>query len=321
MSGSYASRLKYYPNKGKCGLPETFDSDRALKVKLKKLYDLLKESAKTVVLTGAGISTAAGVPDFRGPKGIWTEEMKRKRDTRKEARNEMIKTQTNKNKKVKVNSSESFIDGCFSDENKFSSDYKRSSDKEKNEFSSATPTLTHRAILSLIEHDIVHHCITQNVDGLHQKSGVSRKNLNVLHGCIFTEKCEDCGEEYFRDFEIGGISFQKTGRKCSRKIEKGNVCNGYLRDTLLDWDDDLPEEDWSEACEKCEDADLVIALGTSLRIEPAGSLPATAHKFVIVNLQETPKDKEANCALIIRAKVDDVMTDLMSKLGILTTTI
>ena len=138
----------------------------------------------------------------------------------------------------------------------------------------------------------------------------------MLHGCIFTEKCERCGLEYFREFDICGISFQKTGRQCTRTQTDGTVCQGDLRDTLLDWDDALPEDDWEKACNVCEEADLVICLGTSLRIEPAGSLPTTAKEFVIVNLQETPKDKEENCSLIIKARVDDVMKYLMVQLGL-----
>jgi len=86
-----------------------------------------------------------------------------------------------------------------------------------------------------------------------------------------------------------------------------------LHDTLLDWEDALPEDDFERATLECEKADLVLCLGTSLRIEPAGSLPTLAKKFVIVNLQETPYDREAN--LIIRGRVDDVMDNLMGQLG------
>ena len=334
MSGSYASRLKFYPNKGKCGLPETFDSTRTLNNKLNKLHDLVKNSKTIVVLTGAGISTAAGIPDFRGPNGTWTQEMKEQKQ-RKSSRQE----QKCNPKKRKLHHDD-VIDNKFGSkysDNEIKLEFDRKSSiiggsdsrlKEGNElgskenveieskFISAKPTLTHRAIISLLERNVINHCITQNVDGLHRKSGIPREKLNVLHGCIFTEKCEDCDTEYFRDFEIGGISFQKTGRKCIRKFKNERQCNGDLRDTLLDWDDDLPEKDWLEACHKCENADLVIALGTSLRIEPAGSLPESAKQFVIVNLQETPKDHKRNCALIIRARVDYVMSDLMSRLGI-----
>lgn len=68
MSATYADRLSDYPNKGVCGLAEKFDTRRALECKINKLAQLVRQSRHTVVLTGAGISTAAGIPDFRGPK-------------------------------------------------------------------------------------------------------------------------------------------------------------------------------------------------------------------------------------------------------------
>jgi mono-ADP-ribosyltransferase sirtuin 6 len=81
----------------------------------------------------------------------------------------------------------------------------------------------------------------------------------------------------------------------------------------LDWEDDLPEFDFERAQQHCQLADLVLTLGTSLRIEPAASLPTLAKQFVIINLQETPYDEQA--ALIVRAPVDDVMQTLIEGLG------
>ena len=101
------------------------------------------------------------------------------------------------------------------------------------------------------------------------------------------------------------MSFHKTGRKCE-------VCSGDLRDTLLDWDDPLPEIDLARSERECERADLVICLGTSLRIFPVNQLPLKAKKFVVVNLQQTLMDNEAS--LIIREKVDTVLKDIMDKL-------
>jgi mono-ADP-ribosyltransferase sirtuin 6 len=264
MSSGYASRLSEYKDKGVCGLPENKDTKRRLAVKLKRLTELIQKSNHTVVLTGAGISTSAGIPDFRGPYGIWTEESQRKR-------------KRSKAPPISVG-----------------------------DFAQAQPTLTHRAILKLVELGQVQYCITQNVDGLHRRSGLSRQYHSVLHGCVFTEVCEQCQTEHFRDYDVGGMSCQRTGRTCEE-------CGGHLRDIVLDWEDELPERDFERATDQCEQADLVICLGTSLRIEPAGSLPTFAKKFVIVNLQETPYDDEAE--LIVRAPVDDVMNEVLTQLG------
>jgi len=181
--------------------------------------------------------------------------------------------------------------------------------KMTNAFEKAQPTFTHTAIAKLVDEGIVQYCITQNVDGLHRRSGLKRNKLAILHGCVFTEKCELCNSEYFRDFDVGGMSFKKTGRFCEEPD-----CKGDLRDTILDWEDALPEDEFDLATLHCSKADLAICLGTSLRIEPAGSLPTLAKNYVIVNLQITPKDE--NAALVIRARVDDVMKDLMEKLDI-----
>ena len=83
MSASYAERLSAYPNKGRCGLPENYDTERSLSSKITKLAQLITESSYTVVLTGAGISTAAGIPDFRGPNGIWTREQQQEKKRRR----------------------------------------------------------------------------------------------------------------------------------------------------------------------------------------------------------------------------------------------
>lgn len=290
MSGSYASRLSEYTNKGVCGLPERTDKGRTLTLKMNKLMELVKEAKRVVVLTGAGISTSAGIPDFRGPSGIWTMEQQEKK-----------KEQAKDNKKVdKSNKKE----GKGDDDR--SATKKRKRAPVAVDFDQAAPTLTHRALTLLVQHEKVHFIVTQNVDGLHRRSGLSRDHHAVLHGCVFTEICSDCRVEHFRNDDVGGMSFQKTGRHCDK-------CGGDLKDCLLDWEDALPEFDFERSQQHCTEADLVITLGTSLRIEPAGSLPTLAKKFAIVNLQVTPYDNRAN--LIIRSPVDEVMSSLIEGLG------
>ena len=366
-SGGYANRLSEYNHKGVCGLPESFESSRSIKIKLGKLVELVKESKHIVVLTGAGVSTSAGIPDFRGPKGIWTVEEEEKKAKDKEERKRKRQTKQKKGvTKQQETADDVIVDTAAAaaregaadvgetakpqcDDGKVSEYYnspsraastsasatKRKRDDDESDksgdgdgsdnngtsaatalkesttpsFESARPTFTHRALTKLASVDIVKYVVTQNVDGLHRRSGLPRSKHAVLHGCVFTEKCERCGEEYFRDFDLGGVSFQKTGRQCTK-----NDCGGDLRDTILDWDDALPEDDWDRSQDECEAADLVLALGTSLRIEPAGSLPLRAKKFVIVNLQVTPLDDDAT--LIIKERVDRVMEHLLKELNI-----
>jgi len=315
-SDNYAGRLSDYANKGICGLPEKKETRRALDSKIKKLVSLLQESRHTTVLTGAGISTAAGIPDFRGPNGIWTMEKKKQRHSEQTKRR--VVTDFSKGVSVKKRRfCETASNGqvTVKKEDIKSNDFEVDNPTTRNSssfssFEHAKPTVTHRAITHLALQSVgkIQYCITQNVDGLHMRSGLPRDRHCFLHGCIFTEKCEDCHREYFRDYDVGGVSFQPTGRKC-----EDLKCQGVLRDTILDWEDELPEDDWARAQEECMKSDLVLTLGTSLRIEPAGSLPTLGKKFVIVNKQETPYDGKAE--IVIRANVDQVMEEVMEGLG------
>ena len=291
MSGDYASRLKEYHNKGVVGLPENCETQRSLQAKLSHLVRLLQE-AKVVVITGAGISTAAGIPDFRGPKGVWTLEAQQKK----------AQAAAERRKRKRSETTTTVIKDAATTDDPTPAPEK----KAIMNFTQAQPTLTHRALYFLWKQKAIDFVITQNVDGLHRRSGLDRSALAILHGCVFTEKCEACGREYFRDKEVPGISFQRTGKRCVS-------CGSHLRDTLLDWCDHLPEDDWDRCHEICETADVILTLGTSLRMEPCASLVKLAKKYVIVNLQETPYDDEAT--LVIRYRVDDLMTLLLNKLG------
>lgn len=271
----YASRLSAYPHKGVTGLPEMEDTKRALKSKLSRLADLVRNASSVVALTGAGISTSAGIPDFRGPRGIWTlEDVQRKKKSKK-------------SRARRRQEDDSSVVGAT--------------------FESARPTATHMALVALERAGKLTLCATQNVDNLHLASGFPRSKLAILHGCVFTEKCEGCGKEYVQDHDVGGISFKPTGRRCE-------ACGGVLRDTVLDWDDAIPDDEWEKTQAAFSSADLALCLGTSLRITPAADLPLEAAEFVVVNLQETPHDKEA--ALVVRGRVDVIMTDLLAQLGL-----
>jgi mono-ADP-ribosyltransferase sirtuin 6 len=126
MSEGYAFRLSEYPNKGVCGLPENFDSKRALAVKLKRLGDMVAASKHFVIMTGAGISTSAGIPDFRGPHGVWTKEKERTKPSKKTI------SQSKRKRHDQSSNSAAGMD-----------------------FSKARPTLTHRAIIHVNQTKII----------------------------------------------------------------------------------------------------------------------------------------------------------------------
>jgi len=330
MSECYADLLKDYPNKGVCGLPELVESTRSISVKVKRLVEMVQSARRVVIFTGAGISTSAGIPDFRGPTGIWTiEEREKKRKKRK--KKQKSKKSAKSEDEIEAETREDQPTSAFKQETQPATTAaketqpavpqppntrkrKLKAGPQQNEtvsFEDAQPTLTHRAITKLAELDVVKYCITQNVDGLHRRSGIPRSKFAVLHGCVFTLKCERCGMEYFQKTVLQpySVGLKRTGQMCSALN-----CGGHLRDTLLDWDDELPDDDWKQSQEECSKSDLVICLGTSLRIQPAGELPLLAREFVIVNKQITPLDNKA--ALVIRANCDDILSALMDRLGL-----
>jgi mono-ADP-ribosyltransferase sirtuin 6 len=351
MSAGYASRLSSYPNKGVCGLPEKYDTPRTYQNKIRRLIEYVQRSNYTVILTGAGISTSAGIPDFRGPSGIWTVEEQQQQQQQQEKKSTQKKRKRNTRNSANTNTSSA-------------AEAATTTTPVVMNFTDAKPTLTHRIITKLVQGDTygksdehrdpivtdiatttkmnpttttttttapstIQFVITQNVDGLHRRSGLSRKYHAVLHGCTFTEICHTCHTEYFRNYDVGTVGFQHTGRYCpqcrdcnnndnskedinkddhSSNTDSMNMELGKLYDTVLDWEDALPEYDYERSMEHCTRADLVICLGTSLRIGPVNELPLLAKQFIIVNLQVTPYDGQA--ALVIRQRTDIVLADL-----------
>ncbi|NP_001307989.1 NAD-dependent protein deacylase sirtuin-6 isoform 5 [Homo sapiens] len=202
MSVNYAAGLSPYADKGKCGLPEIFDPPEELERKVWELARLVWQSSSVVFHTGAGISTASGIPDFRGPHGVWT----------MEERGLAPKFDTT--------------------------------------FESARPTQTHMALVQLERVGLLRFLVSQNVDGLHVRSGFPRDKLAELHGNMFVEECAKCKTQYVRDTVVGTMGLKATGRLCTVAKARGlRACRGELRDTILDWEDSLPDRDLALADE------------------------------------------------------------------------
>ncbi|XP_072338920.1 NAD-dependent protein deacylase sirtuin-6 isoform X4 [Scyliorhinus torazame] len=157
--------------------------------------------------------------------------------------------------------------------------------------------------------------------GISTSSGIPdfRDKLSELHGNMFVEECTKCGKQYVRDSVVGTMGLKATGRLCDVKKARGlRACRGKLRDTILDWEDSLPERDLSLADEACRKSDLAITLGSSLQIKPSSNLPFNTKKrggkLVIVNLQATKLDRHSD--LRIFGYIDEVVAKLMKHLGI-----
>ncbi|XP_071449681.1 NAD-dependent protein deacetylase Sirt6 [Hetaerina americana] len=271
MSCNYADGLSPYEYKGKLGLSEKFDSEEDVQKKIMQVAEWLNNSKHVVVHTGAGISTSAGIPDFRGPNGVWTLE--------------------EKGLKPDINTS----------------------------FDDAVPTYTHMALVSLVQHGKVQYIVSQNIDGLHLKSGLPRSFISELHGNMFIDECDRCDRQYVRSNATKSVGQKNHGVSCPMAFS-GNKrpCRGHLCDTILDWEAHLPDKDLKLAEYHSGIADLSIALGTTLQIVPSGNLPTHAKKhdgrLVICNLQPTKQDKKAD--LMIHTYVDNFMMQLMKLLNI-----
>lgn len=246
---------------------EYIEEEENIEKKEQELSDLIKKANHFIVFSGAGLSTSSGIPDFRGPNGVWT---------------------------LQESGIEPEIETDMLD---------------------VFPSFSHMAISSLVEKGICKYVISQNCDGLHIKSGIKRNKLSELHGNIYLEKCQDCQKEYFRDFRCDrdneDDNDHSTGRICSNK-----GCEGKLMDTIINFGEDLPKEDFERAEENCDKTDLCLVLGSSLTVSPANSLVEKVakdkRKIVIVNLQ--PTDYDDLCTIRVFAKIDDFMKKVMGHL-------
>lgn len=269
MSCNYADGLSEYEDKGVLGVPEIFAPEDEVKEKCNILTKWIETAKCVVVHTGAGISTAAGIPDFRGPNGVWTLEKN--------------------GQKPDINIS----------------------------FNAATPTNTHMALKHLLDKQYIHYIVSQNIDGLHLRSGLSRKHLAELHGNMFIGQCDLCDNQYVLPNATSTVGQKYLGQFCKREV-RGRTCKGKLKDTVLDWEADLPEKDLEMSHYYSSIADINICLGTTLQIVPSGNLPLKCKKFggklVIVNLQPTKHDKKAD--LIINTYVDSVLEKVMKNLSL-----
>ncbi|CAD6208929.1 GSCOCG00010742001-RA-CDS [Cotesia congregata] len=268
MSCNYADGLSPYENKGVLGLAEKYDSTEKLKLKCDILTRWINESRHVVVHTGAGISTSAGISDFRGPSGVWTLERKGLKPEKNMA------------------------------------------------FDEAVPTKTHMALKKLIEVGKVEFIISQNIDGLHLRSGIPRSNLAELHGNIFIEQCNKCNRQFIRDSPTPSVGKKSLAKLCSREQIGKRPCRGQMHDTILDWEHQLPDGDLALSDYHSSVADLSICLGTSLQIVPSANLPLFTKnhggRLVICNLQSTKHDKQAD--LVINGNVDDIFSIVMGNL-------
>lgn len=247
-------------------------SEPELKAAQRTLHDFLAQSRSAVAFTGAGISTECGIPDFRSPGGLWTQNKPIPFDlfvAHQAARDEAWKR-------------------------KFAMDAA---------FGGATPGRGHRALARLLGDGHLSGIITQNIDGLHQASGVPDDALVELHGNTTYATCLDCGRRYELDWVR--TRFEARGGRAPAC----EPCGGPVKTATISFGQAMPETEMARADRLARASDLFIVIGSSLVVYPAASFPLIAKRagarLVIINREETDFDEMAD--LVVRDEIGDVL--------------
>ena len=233
-----------------------------------RLRELIENAGCVLPFTGAGISTECGIPDFRSPGGLWTQ-----------------------NKPIP------FDEFLASREMRIESWRRRFVMQDK--FGQATPARGHRALASLYKSGKVPAVVTQNIDNLHQASGIRAQDVVELHGNTTYALCLDCERRYEID-------------EMRRRFEAGQSldcsCGGFIKTATVSFGQAMPEHAMSRAEELTKRCDLFLAVGSSLVVWPAAGFPLMAKRnraaLVIVNREPTEFDDIAD--LTVRHDIGDV---------------
>jgi NAD-dependent deacetylase len=251
---------------------------RDLAARIGKIADLILESRKLVIFTGAGISTESGIPDFRGPGGLWT-----RYDPDDFTIDKFLNNAESRRKQWYI-FKESLMTG------------------------KAAPNAAHIAIAELHRIGRLDCVITQNVDNLHQKAGVPDDKVLELHGNMKWAVCLECRKRYpFEEI--------KARLDAGEDIPICPNCGGTLKPDVVMFGEQLPYKVLEEAGRRARSADLFIVIGSTLVVYPAAYMPAYAvesgARLVIINLGDTPMDREAT--VLVSAKAGEAMAAIVKK--------
>lgn len=237
------------------------------------LAEMVAAAETVVVFTGAGISTESGIPDFRGPNGLW--------------------------KKIKP----IYYDEFVSSETARMEDWKRRF-RFRDQIADVEPNLAHLAIGRLVAAGKVNAVITQNIDGLHQRAGVPDDRLIEIHGNATFATCLDCGARHELAEVEAAIAATGHSPRCA--------CGGLIKAAIVSFGQAMPVREMERAERAIQEADLFVAVGSSLTVQPAASLPMIAKYdgagLVIVNGEETPLDGLAD--RVLRGSIGAVFSRL-----------
>ena len=221
----------------------------------------LREARSVVVLTGAGISTDSGIPDFRGPNGIWTKDPKAE----------------------KLSSLQHYM---------ADPDLRKLAWRTRLDHPgwAAEPNSAHLALAEMERKGILSTLVTQNIDGLHQKAGNSPEVIIEIHGTMRDVMCMSCGERAPMQKALDRVRAGEEDPDC-------RTCGGILKSATISFGQNLVRADLDRAYSAAGSADVFIAVGTSLTVFPVAQLPQVAldagARLAILNAEPTPLDSFA----------------------------
>jgi len=245
---------------------------------IEELSGMVQRARRAVVFTGAGISTECGIPDFRSPGGFWTR-------YKPIAFGEFLASED-----TRLEAWRRFL-------------------MIRETIGKAEPGPSHRAVARLMAKGHVSHVITQNIDGLHAASGIPDERIIEIHGNGTYAKCLGCGLRH----EIGWVRevITRTDRPPSC-----TACGGIVKSATISFGQAMPEQEMADARAATLNADLFIAIGSSLQVFPAAGFPVLAKQnrtpLVILNREETGLDGLAD--LVIQAECAAVLGRVMAKI-------
>jgi NAD-dependent deacetylase len=244
---------------------------------------LVEASSNVVVITGAGVSTASGIPDYRGPEGVWTKDPTAERLSN--------------------------IDAIIS-----SSEVREAAWHRLLLRSTVTiePNAAHRALVAFERTGKLTALVTQNVDGLHLAAGSNPELVIEIHGNSRTTRCLRCGSESPTSDILERVAAGDRDPHCRATFEDG-VCDGLLKTAVVSFGQPLPQREFARAEYLAKTCDLLICIGSTLTVQPVSGLVPKAvsrgARLLIVNAEPTPFDNDAD--VIVRGDIPTVLGEIL----------
>jgi NAD-dependent deacetylase len=258
-------------------MADVADRTEHLRGTIERVASLLASSERIATLTGAGISTESGIPDFRGPNGVWTRnpEAMRRSNIREYVRDPELRVEVWR-------------------------------ERMRHPAWTAEPNAGHRALADLEGTGRLLALITQNIDGLHQAAG--SRDVLELHGTIHRAKCLSCDRRTPMREQLDRVRAGDPDPACA-------ACGGIQKAATISFGEQLDPAVLERAFEASASCDLFLAVGTSLGVQPAALLAVDAVNrgvpLVIVNQGETPLDGRADA--VVRAPIGEVLPAIVPR--------